>query len=250
MSYTKAVDTKFESWAELLACVAGLRDSETLNYKAPLDPYETQVEVVKQFKNGKLRVRARDAVFTADAGHLSRFSLRTYVSLKDDWRVIGRGKAGWHAERPGCSSSGGTLEPISGTYGDGRPWSRAGYLAEAAEGCRVYDADGAEYGAFAAFVCGGPMLSTSLGDEECDAFSKADAGTARGMLGPGGLSGGFDVLVERAIAEVAAERKYSSLDRVGWGIYRRLLAAACPETRFGVVRAGAVVWENDAPANA
>ncbi len=181
-----------------------------------------------------------------------------YVSLvrTDLYTVIGRGKAGWHAARPGCSSSGGTLDTISGTrsvypsgvYGEPvqEPWSRPGYLADAAEGCHVYDASQADYSAFASFVCSGPMLSCELADEAVDAFSKADAETAARMIGPGGLSGGFETVAAHAIAQVAAERKYSGLDRVGWGIYRRLLAAACPETRFGTVRSGVVVWEQPA----
>jgi len=165
------------------------------------------------------------------------------LTRTDLYTVIGRGKAGWHASRPGCSSSGGTLEPISGTYADGRAWTRPGYLAEAKEGCRVYDASEAEYGAFASFIISGPMLSTELGDEQDDCFSKADADAARRMLP--GLSGGFEVLAAHAIAgteQARLARQYGGLDRVGWGVYRRLLGAV-GGVRFGVVRNGAVVWE-------
>jgi hypothetical protein len=44
-----------------------------LYYQAPLDPLPQRVEICRRFKNGKVRVRARDVEFTADAGHLDRF---------------------------------------------------------------------------------------------------------------------------------------------------------------------------------
>jgi len=242
MSYTKAVDSKFETWSELLAFVSReSRECETLRYQAPLDSYAFAVDVQKVFKNGKIRIHAGELKFTVDEGHLNRFSLRTIETLPDNWLVIGRGKVGWHAARENCSSSGGTLEPISGTYSDGREWSRTGYLAEAAEGCHVYDADGADYSAFASFIIGGPMLKPELGDDGEDCFTEKDAEAAARMLPA--LEGGFEHIAARGIAEVAAGRKYGSLDRVGWNIWRRECEKACPSVRFGVVRNHEVIWE-------
>lgn len=165
------------------------------------------------------------------------------IELKrtDLWTAIGRGKAGWHAARPdGTSSSGGTLEAISG---DG--WSRAGYLADAAEGAHVWDAEGAPYDAFVRLVMAGPMLNVRLADDQIDWFTTADADAARRMMGSGGLSGGFEVMAARAIAETEqpAPRKPGSLDRVGWSVYRGLLEAL-GGVRFGTVRGGKVVWES------
>lgn len=172
-----------------------------------------------------------------------RCSALLAIELKrtDLWTAIGRGKAGWHAARPdGTSSSGGTLEAISG---DG--WSRAGYLADAAEGAHVWDAEGAPYDAFVRLVMAGPMLNVSLPDFAVDWFSAQDAEAARRMMGPGGLSGGFDVFAAQAIAETEqpAPRKPGSLDRVGWSVYRGLLEAL-GGVRFGTVRGGKVVWES------
>ncbi len=174
----------------------------------------------------------------------------------DLWTHIGRGKAGWHAQRPdGTSSSGGTLEPLTGVYErypEGvfgpmvkEPWSRPGYLAEAAEGTHVWDADGADYGKYASFVMSGPMLSASLRDDGHDAFGAKDREAAARMMGPGGLEDGFAVLAAQAIGEANRPEppKYGSLDQVGWTIYRSLLEAI-GGVRFGVVKAGRVVWES------
>lgn len=173
----------------------------------------------------------------------SRDALPIELKRTDLWTVIGRGLAGWHAARPNVSSSGGTLEDISGESGpyDGpkRPWTRAGYLAEAAEGARVYDASEADPAAFTRHVMAGPMFGVGLPDDAVDSFGPADQKAAEDMLP--GLSGGFETLAAHGIASAQA-RKYSSLDRVGWSIYRGLLEAV-GGVRFGVVRAGKVVWE-------
>ncbi len=245
VSYTKAVDSRFETWGELLAFVAhGPRECETLTYKAPLDRFPFVVEVKKVFKNGKIRIHAGELKFTADAGHLDRFTLQTIGTLPDNWLVIGRGKAGWHAASARCSSSGGTLEDISyppREYVNSQPYFKAGYLAEASEGCHVYDAVGADDCAFASFIIGGPILKPELGDDGEDCFTKADAETAARMLPA--LEGGFEHIAARGIAEVAAGRKYGSLDRVGWNIWRRECKRRVPGVRFGVVRNHEVIWE-------
>jgi hypothetical protein len=184
------------------------------------------------------------------------FAHNVILRRSDLWTVIGRGKADWHAARPGCSSSGGTLEAIGGTrtvYPDGiygapkeEAWSRSGYVADAAEGCHVYDAENADAAAFTSFVMGGPMLSSELSDDGVDAFGQAGVDAARGMLGRGGLEGEFACLAGLAVLQHEAGRKYGSLDRVGWSIYKRLLSEI-GGVRFGTVRAGAVVWEDAVP---
>lgn len=61
----------FDSWAELLEHVNKLQ----VHYKCPLDFYPSLVIVLKQFKNGKLRIKAahNGVAFTVDKDHLSRF---------------------------------------------------------------------------------------------------------------------------------------------------------------------------------
>jgi hypothetical protein len=167
------------------------------------------------------------------------------LTRTDVWTIIGRGKAGWWAERPGCSGSGGTLETINGTRFDGRPFSSAGYLADAAEGCHVFDADATDYSAYVNHVMSGPILSASLADNEVQTFGP-DLQAAAARMMPG-LSGGFEVLAADGIASTQSTRRtYSSLDRVGWGIFRGLLEAL-GGVRFGTVRGGKVVWEASNP---
>lgn len=173
------------------------------------------------------------------------------IELKrtDLWTVIGRGKAGWRAERPGCSGSGGTLEAVSyppRPYINDQPYYRDGYLAEAAEGCHVYDADATDYSAYVQHVLSGPMLSVGLADDECQRFGRAEQDAAARMLP--GLGGGFEALAADGIASAnSPTRTYSSLDRVGWGIFRGLLEAL-GGVRFGIVKTvngvKTVVWES------
>ena len=64
------------------ACWFGLLEylrehNNIVYYKAPLDFHPTMIVVSKVYKNGKLRVKARDVSFTADAGHLDRFMWKT-----------------------------------------------------------------------------------------------------------------------------------------------------------------------------
>jgi hypothetical protein len=60
----------FGCWSGLLQAV---KDGAILYYHAPLDVSPRRVSIVRAFKNGKLRILAGDAVFTADPGHLDRF---------------------------------------------------------------------------------------------------------------------------------------------------------------------------------
>lgn len=148
------------------------------------------------------------------------------------WAVIGRGKAGWHAAGSGrhaTHSSGGMLEDY--TYWTGAACK--GYASEAAEGCVVYDASEADSAAFTSLVISGPMLRMDLGDET-EQFSPDLKETAARMLP--GLEGAFASLTSMALAG------YSSLDYVGWPVYRRLLEQ-CGNVKFGVVKSGKVVWE-------
>lgn len=64
---------QFNSWEEVLVHVAKGYD---IYYHPPLDRLPSKVVVVKQFKNGKLRVR-RDWSFTIDSGHLNRIMYRS-----------------------------------------------------------------------------------------------------------------------------------------------------------------------------
>lgn len=145
---------------------------------------------------------------------------------KTTWLVIGRMKAGWHAEAAGgSSSSGGTLEK---------------YVTEAVDGTAVYDGDACDYDLVARHVLGGPMLQAGL----CGVkrFGQNDRQAAARMLP--GLSGGFDTMVQIALLEgESKDETYGSLDYVDWPTYKRLLAKI-PGMRFGTVRNGQVIWEN------
>ncbi len=89
-----------------------------------------------------------------------------------------------------------------------------GYASEAAEGCVVYDASEADSAKFISLVVSGPMLRMDLGDET-EKFGPDLKDAAARMLP--GLEGSFASLAQLAIAG------YSSLDYVGWPVYRRLL---------------------------
>jgi hypothetical protein len=140
-------------------------------------------------------------------------------SWNTPYGVIGRGKAGWHAAAHNVSSSGGTLD---------------GYLAQAAEGALVYDADGADYDAFSDLVISGPMVDPGLAPGTVRRFT--DGETAQAMCGPGGLEGAF-----KSLAMAAQSPTYSGLDSVACDVYATLLATV-PGVKIGYVRAGAVVW--------
>lgn len=151
---------------------------------------------------------------------------KPYIDAK--WAVIGRGQNGWHAAtlNGGCSSSGGSLEDR--TYPGNQV--QKGYLSEALEGCVIYDASGADYEAFARHVICGPMLKMGI---ESERFT--DHETAARMLPA--LEGSYGTVVKMALSG------YSSLDYVGWPIFRALLEKI-GGVKFGVVHAGQVIWED------
>lgn len=75
---------RFDAWEQVLEAA---RKGEPLWYRAPMDEAQAypakSVQVVRVYKNGKLRVRplANQAdPFTADAGHLLRFRRRIEVT--------------------------------------------------------------------------------------------------------------------------------------------------------------------------
>lgn len=146
------------------------------------------------------------------------------------WQVIGRGFNGWHATGVDVSSSGGQLDPYE--YWTGVKCS--GYLAEAAEGALVYDAQDADAGAFTSFVMRGPMVSPALPPDGVDRFSKADRETALRMAPA--LGGGF-----KTLAVMAQSEQFSGMDRVGVAVYESLLRKV-PGVKIGKVHNGAVVW--------
>lgn len=84
---------KFSSWSEVVdAAKRGAR----LWYHAPLDRNPVRVQIDRVFKNGKIRIAkpSRDAdAFTADAGHLDRFSGDYEVPLTPAERDIAYA---WH----------------------------------------------------------------------------------------------------------------------------------------------------------
>lgn len=133
------------------------------------------------------------------------------------YKVIGRGKVGWHAKSESCSSSGGTL---------------ATYLKEADEGALVYDAEDAEYSAFVNLTLHGPMVKVSLPAGEIEGFKDKEA-LARMLPG---LEGGFRTIALSNMAGV------SSLDYVAIDIYEGLLRGV-PGMKIGHVRNGSIVWE-------
>jgi len=140
--------------------------------------------------------------------------------------IIGQGFAGWHAKAKNCSSSGGTL---------------AKYLTEAREGALVYDASKSDYNAFCKLVISGPIVRPDLPPGTVKRFGDEDAEAARRMLP--GLSGGFEVIAAKAIAEVKSGKKFSSLDEISTDLFESLLREI-PGVKIGRVVNGAVEWEN------
>lgn len=150
--------------------------------------------------------------------------------MRNYWTVIGRGFNGWHASSPGCSSSGGDIDPMFG---------RDGYLAEAQDGALVYDASESDADAFTRHVMSGPMLDCSIDPEAVDKFSTEDRETALRMAP--GLSGGY-----KTIAVIAQSPTFNGLDRVGVAVFERLLWAI-PGIKIGRVVKGSVVWQEKQP---
>lgn len=150
----------------------------------------------------------------------------------EQWYVIGRGFAGWHARGINVSSSGGDLEP--------RPWGAGGmttgYLSEAIDGCLIYDAIDADPAAFTRLVLAGPMVDPKLPADGVDRF--ANRATAAAMAPA--LVGAFGT-----IAALASTPSYGGLDTVGVGVFRALLATV-PGIKLGTVIGGVIRWDLDA----
>jgi len=142
---------------------------------------------------------------------------------KDNYKVIGRGKAGWHAKTTNMSSSGGSLET---------------YVEQAAENCLVYDADKVDYALFVRLIVSGPMIDVDLPPNTVDRFTDRDRETIKNMLP--GLSGGFEKIAKRAIDD----ETYGGLDTVSIDVYERLLRRL-PGIKIGRVVKGKVVWERE-----
>lgn len=129
---------------------------------------------------------------------------------KENWKIIGRGFAGWHAKSEICSSSGGRLLPYY--Y---REIPCQGYLAEAEEGCFVYDASHLEPtkagDEFEKWIISGPMVELKLKPGE---YSKVDPSAA-------GFSGFDFVALDIWVAE----------------LIRRV-----PGVKYGYVNVGNIEW--------
>ncbi len=110
-----------------------------------------------------------------------------------------------------------------------------GYLQDAAEGCLVYDAEGADREVFSALVISGPMCDPALPPEGVSRFG-ADLREAATRMAPG-LAGAFGTL-----ATLAQSPSYSGLDTVGVDVYRDLLRTV-PGIKIGRVVSGQIEWE-------
>lgn len=135
------------------------------------------------------------------------------------YKVIGRGKVGWHAQSESCSSSGGTFD---------------GYVSKAEEGALVYDAEDADYGAFVKMTIAGPMLKLSLAAGQVQKFGELER-EAMVRMAPG-LGGSALTIAAMAVCGL------TSLDFVALDIYEGLLRNV-PGMKVGHVRDGRVVWE-------
>lgn len=146
------------------------------------------------------------------------------MSQKNKWKVIGRGKVGWHAKAHNVS--------LSECYGPEYPAKLAG---EAEEGALVYDAKNADTSKFIDLVVGGPLLDVSLNPDEHVTFSKELRKTALNMVPA--LEGVF-----KAYALAAQDEKFGALDTVGIGVYEGLLRKV-PGIKIGHVINGMISWE-------
>jgi hypothetical protein len=144
------------------------------------------------------------------------------------WKVIGRGKNGWHADN-GTTS-------LSGAYAEGRGIELA---AEAAEGALVYDAKDADEGQFIRLVMAGPMCCCKL---DPDSYDKLDGKTRKAALRMAPLmEGSF-----KQYALMAQNPRFGGLDQVGVHIYEGLLRQV-DGMRIGHVKNGEIVWEEPGP---
>lgn len=162
--------------------------------------------------------------------------------MSEKYRIIGKGQSGWHASSCRIDPNGFVSCKSSLSSYDSSPGELLTIARDAEEGCPVYDASQADSAAFVSWVFSGPMCDVSLPDDACNKFTEDQKRRALAMCGPGGLSGGFDTMVEHAAAEDPA--KLGSLDSVGRGIYLAELRKRVPGVRFGRVQSGAVIWED------
>jgi len=122
---------------------------------------------------------------------------------KENYAIIGRGKAGWHAQLKNISSSGGSLEK---------------YISEAIENCLVYDADSVDYDIFWDSVVKGPMLDLNLSPNTVHKF------------------------IENVVRAPQSDENYNGFDKVGIEAFEKLLRKL-PGIKMGRVNNGQVVWE-------
>lgn len=126
------------------------------------------------------------------------------------WKIIGRGFMGWHAANEECRSSGGYLFPYE-FYG--KPCK--GYLAEAAEGCFIYDASHLEPtragDEFELWILSGPM--------------------AEPKLPQGTVSKAYD-----------NGNDFCPFDLVAVDVWAAELVKRVPGVKHGTVRKGEIVW--------
>jgi len=131
------------------------------------------------------------------------------------YKIIGRGKAGWHAEagivETGSISGGGTYSTKESSSG-----GTLEHYALEAVGCLVYDAEGADDNAFIDHVYNGPMVDVCL-----------PAGYYRPLLRESTPALNFIL---------------HSCDHVALDIFEGLLRRV-PGMKFGRVVKGKVVWE-------
>ena len=148
--------------------------------------------------------------------------------MATSWKIIGRGKAGWHADGLSdgnkVSGSGGTLE---------------GYAAESADGTVVYDAEESDVGSFTVWVVNGPMVDVSLPTGTISRFG--DHKTLAAMLPA--LGGAYQTLGIMALMQKDCECKLGSFDMLALDVYLPLFKEAVKGVKWGTVQNGAVVWD-------
>jgi hypothetical protein len=132
------------------------------------------------------------------------------------YKVIGRGQASWHADagmvEHGAISGGGEYTTRESSKGG----TLEGYVAQAVDGCFVYDADEADADAFINHVFKDPLVDVDL-----------PAGCMRKAL---------------SNEHIIAEPEVLSIDHVALDIFEATLRRV-PGMKFGRVVGGKVVWE-------
>lgn len=140
----------------------------------------------------------------------------------ENWQVVHRGKVGWCADAGRSeryahhASSGGDL---------------ATYAEQAVYGALLYDAEQADYEAYAALVVTGPMLNLDLPARTFQPF----------FHDPEQLPDGIEINLKSLRAFEVGPLAYVSLD-----IYVELLRNV-PGVRFGKIVHGKPVWDDESP---